>query len=145
VELDPLFLSEEEVIELHAEQIRLFGGREGMRDQSGGLSSAVASPQNILSYVEDATLFDLAAAYAAHISACQAFVDGNKRTGMQAAISFLKVNGYRVEGDVENLFEWMMNLDCGKATKETFAVHLRQCSVREGGLVQRILRFFSPK
>ena len=142
METEPLFLSEEAIIEFHSEQIRLFGGLDGLGN-AAGFSSAVASPQNVYLYQPDATLFDLAATYAYHISMSQAFLDGNKRTGLQTAISFLKINGYRVETDPEHLFEGMLNLHLGKETKEAFANRLRNCSVREGGLTQWIRKLFS--
>jgi death on curing protein len=41
---DPDFLTVEDVLELHADQLRLFGGGHGIRDQ-GALESAVAMPQ----------------------------------------------------------------------------------------------------
>lgn len=38
-------------------------------------------------------MYDIAAAYAFHIAQAQAFLDGNKRTGIASALIFLKVNG----------------------------------------------------
>lgn len=38
-------------------------------------------------------LYEIAAAYAFHIAESQAYFDGNKRTGMQAAADFLEING----------------------------------------------------
>ena len=134
MDAEPFFLSEETILAFHAEQIRLFGGLDGLGDPAG-FSSAVASPQNVYLYEPDVTLFDLAAAYAYHISMSQAFVDGNKRTALQAAIAFLKVNGYRVQSDALSLFDGMLKLHLGQQTKEDFAVHLRNCSVRENGFV----------
>lgn len=40
---EPLFLSVAEVLELHQDQLRLFGGSAGLRD-AGALESAVATP-----------------------------------------------------------------------------------------------------
>jgi death-on-curing protein len=40
---DPLFLSVEDVLALHEDQLRLFGGSAGVRDR-GALESAVATP-----------------------------------------------------------------------------------------------------
>ncbi|HEY3493513.1 MAG TPA: hypothetical protein VGK73_02460 [Polyangiaceae bacterium] len=40
---DPLFLSVEEVMVLHQDQLRLFGGSDGLRDR-GVLEAAVAMP-----------------------------------------------------------------------------------------------------
>lgn len=141
MDAEPFFLSEETILEFHAKQIRLFGGLDGLGDPAG-FSSAVASPQNVYLYEQDATLFDLAAAYAYHISMSQAFVDGNKRTALQAALAFLKMNGYRVESAPENLFDGMIELHRGQETKDAFATRLRNCSVREGGLTEWIRRLF---
>jgi death-on-curing protein len=41
--MDPIFLTLYEVIEIHSEQIELYGGLEGLRDPAA-LESAVATP-----------------------------------------------------------------------------------------------------
>ena len=53
------------------------------------LESAIAQPQNAYFYGEG-DLYEIAAAYAFHIAESQAYFDGNKRTGLQAAADFLK-------------------------------------------------------
>jgi death-on-curing protein len=40
----------------------------------------------------DGDLYEIAAAYAYHIAESQAYLDGNKRTAVQAALDFLEVN-----------------------------------------------------
>jgi death-on-curing protein len=62
-----------------------------LRDE-GALESAIAQPMNVYFY-GDGDLGEIAGAYAFHIAESQAFLDGNKRTGMQAALVFLEVNG----------------------------------------------------
>jgi death on curing protein len=47
--------------------------------------------------------FAMAAAYAFHIAQNQPYVDGNKRTGVVAALTFLKVNGVEVDDPGERL------------------------------------------
>jgi hypothetical protein len=42
---DPVFLTVEDVLALHDDQIRLFGGSDGIRD-GGALDSAVATPES---------------------------------------------------------------------------------------------------
>ena len=42
--MDPLFLSLDEVLEIHAEQIEKYGGSPGLRD-AATLESAIATPQ----------------------------------------------------------------------------------------------------
>jgi death on curing protein len=78
---EPLFLSVADVLGLHDDQLRLFGGSAGVRDQ-GALESAVAMPEATFDdefLHED--IFHIAAAYAFHIAENQPFVDGNKRAG----------------------------------------------------------------
>jgi death-on-curing protein len=88
---DPFFLSLESVLAIHADQIRLFGGDSGLRDQ-GLLESAVMAPQNLYLYSNESDIYDLAASYCSHIAGNHAFNDGNKRTGLAAALMFLKIN-----------------------------------------------------
>jgi len=63
----------------------------GLRNENG-LESAIAQPQNVYLY-GNGDLYEIAAAYAYHISESQAYVDGNKRTAVQAALDFLEING----------------------------------------------------
>jgi death-on-curing protein len=75
----------------HDEQLSLYGGVDGIRDE-GALESALARPQNLAAYGEpDAA--DLAAAYVFGIARNHAFVDANKRTAWATARAFLKHNG----------------------------------------------------
>lgn len=60
---DPLFLDAEDVIEIHATQLEVYGGSAGLRDR-GLLESAVAQPQASFggAFAHDG-LFEMAAAY----------------------------------------------------------------------------------
>jgi death-on-curing protein len=105
---DPEFLDVDDVLELHERQIAEFGGRPGIRDR-GLLESAVATAQVTFGggYVHE-NLFAQAAAYAFHIAQNQPFVDGNKRTGLGAALVFLRLNGFWVVDPGEELYEAMI-------------------------------------
>ena len=123
---DPLFLTVEEVLALHADQIRRFGGSDGIRDL-GALESAVATPA--ATFDGDflhADLFQMAAAYAFHIAENQPFIDGNKRTGLNAALVFLDVNGWIVSDADMRLFDAMMALSSGTLDKRGLAELLRE-------------------
>jgi death-on-curing protein len=50
----------------------------------------------------------MAAAYAFHIAESQAFVDGNKRAGLNAALVFLLMNGWEVIDEREQLYDAMI-------------------------------------
>lgn len=91
-----LYLSLEEVLFLHGELIRRFGGNGGLRDR-GLLESALARPRS--GYYE--TLSLQAAALLQSLCQNHAFVDGNKRVAFAATAIFLRMNGHalRVTAD----------------------------------------------
>ncbi len=105
---DPEFLDLEDVLLIHEEQLARFGGSAGVRDQ-GLLESAIATPRATFGgrFVHE-DLFAMAAAYAFHIAENQPFVDGNKRTGILAAVVFLELNGYVVEEPPSRFYEVMI-------------------------------------
>lgn len=119
-----MFLSKEEVLGLHRRQIEIFGGDAGLGD-SGLLESALAQPQNTYLYRPDADVFDIAAAYAFHLSKNHAFNDGNKRTALHAALTFLELNGAGITAGQDDLYEAMIRLTTGDWNKEAFAAFLR--------------------
>ena len=94
----PVWLTIEDVVDLHAEQLAIFGGPEGIKDQ-GLLESARARPIKRWNYGES-DLVALAASYAFGIARNHAFVDGNKRAAFAALIVFLRLNGVRFAPDV---------------------------------------------
>jgi len=91
LEQEPYFLTRDQIDTIHRDQIEAWGGLHGLRSEDA-LESAIAQPQNVYFY-GDGDLYEIAAAYAFHIAESQAYLDGNKRTGMQAALDFLEVNG----------------------------------------------------
>ena len=92
--LAPIFLSVDDVLELHRRGINEHGGDSGVRDLAL-LESAVATPQaGFGGEYAHPTLWLMAAAYAFHIAENQPFVDGNKRAAIAAALYFLALNGF---------------------------------------------------
>ena len=90
---DPLFLSLDHVLRLHAEQLECYGGSDGIRDIQL-IESAIAQPQQGFGgeYLHNG-LAEMAAAYLFHIAKNHGFVDGNKRTATDVALTFLELNG----------------------------------------------------
>jgi len=119
------FLTLSEVIEIHSNQIKLYGGKEGIRDISL-LSSAVAMPYATFSgeYLHR-NIYEMAAAYAFHICQNHAFIDGNKRTALASSLVFLELNGISIADPEERLYEALMNIASGELSKESFAEILR--------------------
>ncbi len=92
--MEPLFLSLEEVLEIHRQQIERYGGASGVRDLAL-LESAIAQPQASFSNeFLHASIPAMAAAYLFHICRNHPFVDGNKRVAANAAITFLLMNDW---------------------------------------------------
>jgi death-on-curing protein len=87
--MTPVFLTTEEVLVIQADQIRRYGGSEGLRDENL-LLSALAMPQSGFGgeYLHGDD-FEMAAAYLFHIVMNHPFIDGNKRVGAVAARLFL--------------------------------------------------------
>ena len=127
---EPVFLSLDEVLSLHDDQVRLFGGAGGVRDM-GLLASALAVPESSFDgqfLHED--IFHMAAAYAFHITENHPFVDGNKRTALNAALVFLDLNGWLVLDPAGRLYEATVALSSHGLDKGGFAGLLRTLSVR---------------
>jgi death-on-curing protein len=87
--IEPDFLSLEDVLWIHEQQLELYGGQAGVRDQ-GLLESAIGMPRQTFGgdFVHE-DHFSMAAAYAFHIGENQPFIDGNKRTALEACLTFL--------------------------------------------------------
>jgi len=118
---DPRFLTRDEVLEIHAAQIDRRGGTHGILD-SGKLDSALGQPQSGFGgqFLHE-TIFAMAAAYLFHIARNHAFMDGNKRTALMCAYTFLDQNGYEIIADDDELEEMTMRTARGEADKAEIA------------------------
>ncbi len=86
------FLSSDQVVAMHEALLERWGGAEGGGHRGvdyEGVESAVQAVKN--SYYESRE--ELAAAYAVYIVQGHVFMDGNKRTGAAAMLTFLLANG----------------------------------------------------
>lgn len=88
---EPRWITKQQAVRMHAEQLAIFGGPAGIRDE-GMLESAIGRPLNKFGYGET-DLAALAAAYAFGIAKNHPFVDGNKRAAFMVMITFLRKNG----------------------------------------------------
>jgi death on curing protein len=121
-----VWLLEETIIAIHHRQISEHGGGEGLRDE-GLLSSAVARPQNLIVYGNPSPdLASLAAAYAYGIARDHPFVDGNKRTALVAARTFLILNGVDLDASQDDKFLTFLNLAEGVISEEELADWIRK-------------------
>ena len=120
----PLFLSLDEVLSLHEEQIRLFGGSAGVRETSL-LLSAIGNVEATFGEVFlHETIFEMAAAYLFGICRNHPFVDGNKRTAVAAALTFLDMNAVEVDADEDEFYDLVIGVAEGRVSKASIAVFL---------------------
>ena len=117
------FLTYEEVLRLHQRSIERHGGTLGIRDPSG-LDAAVNHPKNVL-YYAGGDLFDMAAAYAFNIAQRQYLLDGNKRTAVTTALTFLRLNGIPLVFDELELYDLLIGIAEKRFTKQDLATRLR--------------------
>jgi death-on-curing protein len=117
------FLSRRAVEAMHIEQLRRHGGATGLRDENA-LESALARAENKAAYGEP-TVHELAAAYVFGIARNHAFVDGNKRTAIVAAGTFLIINGYMLTADQGTLYEFVIGVAAGEIDEGGAAAFFR--------------------
>jgi death-on-curing protein len=88
-----VFLDVYAVESIHDRNMQEYGGAPGLRDR-GLLESAVARAQNAAAYDSGATPASVAASLSFGLIKNHAFIDGNKRIGLAALVTFLNLNGY---------------------------------------------------
>jgi death on curing protein len=126
--MTPQFLSLEQIIAIHKNQLELYGGESGLRD-IGLLQSALAMPgSGFGDQYFHADLYEMAAAYLYHIVKNHPFVDGNKRVGFVASFIFLRLNGILVTAS-ERAYETVtLDVAQGKMEKSEIAAFFRKHS-----------------
>lgn len=122
--LEPEFLTLDEVLDIHNDQISRYGGKGGIRDH-GVLLSAIEAPRWAHQYGET-DLVALAAVYLFHLVQNHAFIDGNKRVGTAAALVFLDLHDCWLEIPDDELEQLTMDVAQGQLDKEAVAEKLRQ-------------------
>jgi death-on-curing protein len=122
---DPIFLSRDQVLELHRISLEEHGGLAGLREP-GLLDSAMMQPEATY-YYGQGDLAAIAAAYAFHIAQNQPFLDGNKRAAMSSALTFLDANGLEVAHfDGTELYDAMIGIAEKRLDKAGLAAVFRR-------------------
>lgn len=129
--MEIVFLSREELLDIHRDQIERYGGSHGIRDP-GLLDAAMAMPESGFGekYLH-ADIFEMAAAYLYHLTQNHPFVDGNKRVGAMAAYTFLHLNGYDLDESLEDDLEALvLSIASGKSGKPEASIFLKNHATR---------------
>ena len=120
------YVTVEEVIAINAE---VLGTTSGLRD-AGLLASAVGRPAQIV-FGGDAypTLWDKVAALMESIALNHAFIDGNKRTAVIAAIHLLNWNGWDLLADQMELVTVTVDVVEHRIDREKLAEWIQEHAV----------------
>ena len=123
--LEPRFLGEDEIFAIHLEQIELYGGSPGLRDQ-GLLRSALSQPcASFAGTWLHRDLYEMGAAYLFSLVRNHPFVDGNKRVGTMAALSFLDLNDIEIDAGIDEFETLVLSVAAGTSTRDDVATFLR--------------------
>ncbi len=87
-----VFLTEEQVLEIHQECISSFGGMNGVRDRNLFLSALNQPKQTIGGEYLYGSIYKMAVAYLFFFAKNHAFLDGNKRVALKTCYIFLGLN-----------------------------------------------------
>lgn len=113
-----VYLDVEDALEVFA---AIIGGTpEQAADQlrsRDALAGALGRPANYARY-EDADLAAQAAVLAHGVAETQAFIDGNKRTALVVMLTFLEINGRRVDATDRELADWIISFSAGVTPTE---------------------------
>jgi death-on-curing protein len=121
----PKFLGIEAVFAIHHDQISVFGGLHGLRDQ-GLLESALGQARQTHAYTKD--LYESAAQYCVSLAKNHPFLDGNKRTAADCMLTFMLLNKIEATLTPEQLFEWTLQVAIGELDRRKLAALLRKHS-----------------
>ena len=119
-----IFLTLEELLVIHQHLIDEFGGSHGLRDQNA-LEAAAMRPQT--GYYKN--IFEEAAALMESLAMNHPFIDGNKRMAFFAADTFLRMNGYYIDCDDQEAYDYFISLfESSSFEFEKLSVWIRQNS-----------------
>lgn len=124
------FLTLEQVLAIHDDQIERYGGSHGIRDL-GLLEAAIVRPQSTFGGEDLYPNIFLKAAVIMHgIIMNHPFLDGNKRSGSVACARFLFINGYDLVVNQEELVRVTLKVHSKAISIEKLASWLRRNSKR---------------
>lgn len=112
-----VFLTVDQLLAIHLRMIDEFGGSNKIRDRRL-LESASAMPMSTFGgRFLHTNLAEMAAAYLFHLCKNHPFVDGNKRTALAAAETFLLINDHKLQATNNELEELTVGVADGSISK----------------------------
>lgn len=127
---EPSFLTTEDILFIHDQEIQKAGGDPGIREEQDVQACADAPKASLdEEYLND--LFEMAASYIICLTIRHPFIDGNKRTALASALTFLYLNGYEIEESYDlELADLVLDFLSKDFTKEDIAKHLKEKAIK---------------
>ena len=120
------FVSLAEVLEIHQDQLKRYGGAPRIRDMEL-LKSALGVPATTYGgEFLHTEICEMAAAYLFHLARNHPFIDGNKRVGAVTALVFLTLNGFDIFAPEEDFAEMVQAVARGEMDKAQVTVFIRR-------------------
>ena len=125
------YLTPEQILLIHNEMIKRFGGSHGLRDLDL-LESAAARPQASFDGIDlYKTVFEKAASLMHSLLKNHPFIDGNKRTAFSCTGVFLKRNGYVLINMHEQTLQFCLDVENNSLQLEDIAAWLQKHSKKK--------------
>lgn len=125
------YLTLEQILVIHEDQIKRYGGTSGLR-QLSLLESSLFRPQSTFDGKDlYESLFDKAAALIYSLIQNHPFLDGNKRTGIVAGFVFLEMNGLIVNTEKEEIVDIVVSIATQKWNVERVSNWLKHNSTKD--------------
>ena len=124
----PLFLTVDQILELHQDQIDKYGGSAGVRDMTLVESAVNAPSASFGGKLLHNDIFEMAAALLFALVQNHAFIDGNKRVGTAAALVFLDANGIEIDNREPEFSDLVLRVASSRAKKDEVAEYFRKQS-----------------
>lgn len=106
--MSPQWLSRHLVDAIQEDQRQQHGGNAGVLND-GSIESALARARHRFEYT-GAGLLECAACYIFGLAKNHGYCDANKRTAYMAGLTFLRVNGLRIDASPEDVLQLMLDV-----------------------------------
>ena len=126
----PRWLSRQVVDAIHEDQRQQHGGNAGVLNE-GSIESALARARDRFEY-NGAGLLECAASYIYGIAKNHGYVDANKRTAYMVGLTFLRVNGVRIDAAPADVLRLMLDVATDVRDEPAIAEWLRVRAAKVG-------------
>ena len=121
----------EDILFIHEQEIQKAGGDPGIR-QKQDIQACADAPKASFDEKYLNNLFEMAASYIICLTIRHPFVDGNKRTALASALTFLYLNGYVIKESYElELADLVLDFLSKDISRDEVAEHLKDNAIKK--------------